>query len=202
VADPAVRARRPGPGWVCIDGGWVPAGHPLAQTTSNTAPAPSPSPPPDGAVPGCHGAAPGPAWVCIGGGWLPPDYPAADPAPAPEPAASTGDTGSSSNPSPREVAFGASADHATNVTEYVLKVFAATANPAAATPLATSHPGKPTPSAGGEIRVDRATFFASLAPGTYLATSRPWDPGATHRAEASRSRGSLPAVTGLAEASP
>jgi hypothetical protein len=75
------------------------------------------------------------------------------------------------------VAFVASSDHATNVTEYVLKVFAPTANPAAAAPLATSPLGKPTPSAGGEIRVDRATFFASLAPGTYLATVSAVGPG-------------------------
>jgi hypothetical protein len=71
---------------------------------------------------------------------------------------------------PKAVAFQASADHATNVSKYVLKVFAATANPATATPLATSDLGKPTPASTGEITVDRATFFGALAAGNYLAT--------------------------------
>jgi chitinase len=71
---------------------------------------------------------------------------------------------------PKAVAFQASADHATNVSKYVLKVFAATANPATATALATSDLGKPTPTSAGEITVDRATFFSALAAGNYLAT--------------------------------
>jgi regulation of enolase protein 1 (concanavalin A-like superfamily) len=70
---------------------------------------------------------------------------------------------------PRYVAFTASTDHATNVTKYVLKVYASTANPATATPLATSDLGKPTPSSTGEIVVDRQTFFNNLAAGSYLA---------------------------------
>ena len=71
---------------------------------------------------------------------------------------------------PKTVVFAASADHATNVTKYVLKIYAATANPATATPIATSDMGKPTPASNGDITVDRATFFSGLATGTYLAT--------------------------------
>jgi hypothetical protein len=175
----------PGPGWVCVGGGWVPADHPLAQTNPSTVPAPLPSPPPDTGGSVCSGAPPGPGWVCIGGGWVPSDYqppaesaPAPEPARAPEPAPSTAGISSPTTAlPPRQVAFVASSDHATNVTEYVLKVFAPTANPAMATPLATSRLGKPAPSTGGEIRVDRATFFASLAPGTYLAVVTAVGPG-------------------------
>ena len=77
---------------------------------------------------------------------------------------------STTTTAPKTVAFTASADHATKVTSYVLKVFAATANPATATPVATSDLGKPTPSSTGEITVDRSTFFSALATGSYQAT--------------------------------
>jgi Bacterial Ig domain len=77
---------------------------------------------------------------------------------------------------PRLVVFTAPADHATNVTSYLLKVFAAGANPATATPVATSNLGKPTPS-GGEITVDRASFFSALAAGSYQATVTAIGPG-------------------------
>jgi hypothetical protein len=75
-----------------------------------------------------------------------------------------------STAAPKTVAFTASTDHATNVTNYVLKIFAATADTAKATAVATSDLGKPTPSSTGEITVDRATFFGALAAGTYQAT--------------------------------
>ena len=71
---------------------------------------------------------------------------------------------------PRLVVFGASTDHATNVTSYLLEVFASGANPNTATPVATSNLGKPAPAANNEITVDRATFFSGLAPGSYIAT--------------------------------
>ena len=71
---------------------------------------------------------------------------------------------------PRLVVFHASADHATLVTSYRFDVFANGANPATATPIATSDLGKPAPDASGDITVDRASFFAAIAPGTYLAT--------------------------------
>ena len=73
--------------------------------------------------------------------------------------------------------FVASSDHATNVTNYVLKIFAPTVNPATATPLASSDLGKPAPSANGEISVDRAAFFTNLAAGSYLAVVTAVGPG-------------------------
>jgi len=71
---------------------------------------------------------------------------------------------------PRYVVFTASADHATNVTKYVFKVYPSGANPATATPVATSDLGKPTPASNGDITVDRATFFNNLATGSYVST--------------------------------
>jgi hypothetical protein len=70
---------------------------------------------------------------------------------------------------PKAVVFVPSSDHSTNVTRYVLKVFASGANPATATPIATSDLGKPTPASNGDITVDRATFFSGLAAGAYIA---------------------------------
>ena len=78
---------------------------------------------------------------------------------------------------PRLVVFGASSDHATNVTSYALKVFSAGANTATAIPVATSDLGKPTPAANGEITVDRQTFFGNLAAGNYVATVTAIGPG-------------------------
>jgi hypothetical protein len=78
---------------------------------------------------------------------------------------------------PRAVAFTASTDHATNVTSYLLKIFAAGANPATATPIATSNLGKPAPASNGDITVDRATFFSGLAAGSYQATVAAIGPG-------------------------
>jgi len=83
-------------------------------------------------------------------------------APAPAPPASTS--------APRLVVFGASADHATNVTGYLFEVFAAGADPWTATPLAASNLGKPSPAWNNEITVDRAAFFSALAGGDYVAT--------------------------------
>ena len=56
------------------------------------------------------------------------------------------------------------------MTRYVLEVFAATANPATATPIATSDLGKPAPNTAGDIVVDRTTFLNSLATGSYRIT--------------------------------
>ena len=80
-------------------------------------------------------------------------------------------------PPPTGVAFTASTDHDTNVTSYVLKIYAAGANPATATPLATSDLGKPAPAANGDIAVDRASLFSALAVGNYLATVTAIGPG-------------------------
>jgi regulation of enolase protein 1 (concanavalin A-like superfamily) len=71
---------------------------------------------------------------------------------------------------PRTVVFTASSNHATAVTNYLLEVFASGANPATATPVATSDLGKPAPAGNNDITVDRATFFNGLAAGNYVAT--------------------------------
>ena len=75
--------------------------------------------------------------------------------------------GAATTSPPRAVAFRPSPDHAALVTSYVLRVFAASADPLTATPVASSSLGKPAPNAAGEIVVDRAAFFSALAPGTY-----------------------------------
>ena len=68
-------------------------------------------------------------------------------------------TASPTTTAPRLVVFTASTDHATNVTSYLLEVFAAGANPNTATPVATSDLGKPTPAANGDITVDRVRLL-------------------------------------------
>lgn len=78
---------------------------------------------------------------------------------------------------PTAVSFAASTDHSTNVNSYVLKVFASGANPATATPVATSDLGKPTPDGSNTITVDRASFFSALAAGNYVATVTAIGPG-------------------------
>ena len=78
---------------------------------------------------------------------------------------------------PRWVVFGASADHASGVTSYVLKVYASGANPSTATPVASSDLGKPAPASNGDITVDRGTFFSGLAAGSYVATVTAVGPG-------------------------
>ncbi len=87
----------------------------------------------------------------------------------------------STSTAPRLVVFTASTDHATNVTSYLLEVFAAGANPNTATPVATSNLGKPTPAANGDITVDRAAFFSGLASGSYVTTVSAIGPGGMTR---------------------
>ena len=65
--------------------------------------------------------------------------------------------------------FTASADHATLVTSYELRIYASGANPNTATPIATSNLGKPTPDANNDITVSQPSFFSALAPGNYVA---------------------------------
>ena len=86
-----------------------------------------------------------------------------------------------SSGAPRTVVFTASSNHATAVTNYLLEVFASGANPATATPVATSDLGKPAPAANNDITVDRATFFNGLAAGNYVATVRAIGSGGTAR---------------------
>jgi hypothetical protein len=88
-------------------------------------------------------------------------------------------TGSSTPPT--GIVFAASADHSTNVTNYLLKVFPQGANPDTATPTATSDLGKPTPAGNNDITVDRASFFASLPSGSYIATVTAIGPGGQTR---------------------
>ena len=78
---------------------------------------------------------------------------------------------------PRYVVFTASSNHATAVTSYLFKVFAAGANPATATPITSSDLGKPTPAANNDITVDRSALFNALAPGSYLSTVTAIGPG-------------------------
>jgi len=75
------------------------------------------------------------------------------------------------------VVFTASADHATRVSSYLLKVFTQGANPNTATPVASSDLGKPTPAANNDITVDRAAFFSALPAGNYIATVTAIGPG-------------------------
>ncbi len=70
---------------------------------------------------------------------------------------------------PTGIVFTASPDHATLVTSYELRIYAAGANPSTATPIATSNLGKPTPDANNDITVALSSFFVSLAPGNYVA---------------------------------
>jgi regulation of enolase protein 1 (concanavalin A-like superfamily) len=82
---------------------------------------------------------------------------------------------------PTKVVFQASPDHATLVTSYRLEVFASTANPSTAAPVATSDLGKPAPASNGDITVDRASFFSALAPGSYVGTVSAIGPGGSTR---------------------
>lgn len=78
------------------------------------------------------------------------------------------------------VSFTASPDHAT-ITRYVLEIFANGADPATATPIATSDLGKSTPDASNNISLDRTTFFDALAAGTYISTVRAENSGGVSR---------------------
>jgi regulation of enolase protein 1 (concanavalin A-like superfamily) len=84
-------------------------------------------------------------------------------------ATSTITVSTATSTAPTGVAFTASPDHATLVTSYELRIYAAGANPSTATPIATSNLGKPTPDANNNIIVDLPSFFVSLAPGNYVA---------------------------------
>jgi hypothetical protein len=71
--------------WVCVNGGWVPAGHPLAAPPPPP-PAVAPEPPPVVDAVGCPSIKPAATWICLNGGWVPPDHPlalSASPNPAP-----------------------------------------------------------------------------------------------------------------------
>jgi hypothetical protein len=75
------------------------------------------------------------------------------------------------------VAFTASADHDTNVTSYLVEVFASGADPNTATPVASSDLGKPALNSLGEVIVDRTAFFEALPAGNYVMAVRAIGPG-------------------------
>lgn len=75
----------------------------------------------------------------------------------------------SSSTAPTGVSFQASADHATLVTKYQLRIYTSGSNPSTATAIATSDLGKPTPDATGLITVNQSTFLSALKAGTYVA---------------------------------
>jgi hypothetical protein len=79
------------------------------------------------------------------------------------------------------VAFTASVDHDTDVTSYLLEVFANGADPNTAQALASTSMGKPTPDANREIDVNETSFLSALAPGTYLVTVSAIGPGGQAR---------------------
>jgi hypothetical protein len=62
--------------WLCINGGWVPPGHPLAQAVAPPPTPPAPALPVAGPV-NCLTGQPASTWVCVNGGWVPPDHPLA-----------------------------------------------------------------------------------------------------------------------------
>jgi regulation of enolase protein 1 (concanavalin A-like superfamily) len=89
---------------------------------------------------------------------------------------------SSGGTTPTTIIFTASADHNSSlVSSYLFEVFANGADPNTATPVASSDLGKPTPGANNDITVNRASFFSSLAPGTYVATVSAMGPGGKGR---------------------
>jgi hypothetical protein len=79
------------------------------------------------------------------------------------------------------VAFTASVDHDTDVTSYVLEVFANGADPNIAQALSSIDMGKPTPDANREIDVNETSFLSALAPGTYVVTVSAIGPGGQAR---------------------
>jgi hypothetical protein len=83
---------------------------------------------------------------------------------------------------PTSVVFQKSTDNGDGlVTSYNLDVFANGADPNTATPMASSNLGMPTPDAGGDITVDRTSFFSGLAAGTYVMTVSSLGPGGQGR---------------------
>jgi hypothetical protein len=79
------------------------------------------------------------------------------------------------------VAFTASTDHDTDVTSYLLEVFANGADPNTAQALASVDMGKPTPDANREIDVNETSFLSALSSGTYLVTVSAIGPGGQAR---------------------
>jgi regulation of enolase protein 1 (concanavalin A-like superfamily) len=80
-------------------------------------------------------------------------------------------------PRPTTVVFVPSADHATNVTSYIVAIYRA-ADPVTASPVATRDIGKPA-IVNGEISVDISTLVDPLPTGSYYSVVRASGPGGT-----------------------
>ncbi len=80
-------------------------------------------------------------------------------------------------PRPSTLVFVASADHATNVTTYIVALYRG-ADPITASPVATRDLGKPTP-VSEEISVNISTLVDPLPTGSYYAVVRASGPGGT-----------------------
>jgi hypothetical protein len=80
-------------------------------------------------------------------------------------------------PRPTTVVFVPSADHATNVTSYIVAIYRA-ADPVTASPVATRDIGKPA-IVNGEISVDISTLVDPLPAGSYYSVVRASGPGGT-----------------------
>ena len=78
---------------------------------------------------------------------------------------------------PTSLVFVASADHATNVTSYVVAIYRAS-DPVTASPVATRDLGKPAV-VNGEITANISTLVSPLAAGSYYAVVRAIGPGGT-----------------------
>ena len=89
-------------------------------------------------------------------------------------------------PLPTTVVFTASADHATNVTSYIVALYRGADDPVTASPVATRDLGKPTP-VGGDISVDISTLVNPLPAGSYKAVVRASGPGGTTASTSSAS---------------
>jgi hypothetical protein len=71
---------RPGTGWTCVNGGWLPPGYPgsaggSTNATTGAAAGGSTSGTIGGTSLACTTVQPGAGWRCVNGGWLPPGYP-------------------------------------------------------------------------------------------------------------------------------
>jgi hypothetical protein len=84
-------------------------------------------------------------------------------------------------PATWKVAFTASVDHDTRVTNYLFEVFASGVDPSTTPPVAWSDLGKPAPASNREILVDRTALIEALAAGTYTTTVRAVGPGGSAR---------------------
>ncbi len=92
---------QPAPDWACVDGGWVPPGHPLFPGGT---PPPPPPPGPPAPPASCASVRPAPDWACVDGGWVPPGHPlfpgGTSPTPPPPPPPPPGPPGPPAPPSP------------------------------------------------------------------------------------------------------